>query len=142
MSKTPPEVTLLPKFQHLYIRQVQTQIIWLVIQNEHFYNIFSSFSSSKWGLCRLDQPGHPFCTPPYSMNSTGNCFDPFSQVKLHLCLPTKRSVRVSLFHTILVDGAPAQCSLLQIGKFACALFLTPWKGDPQKCDQITNRLDP
>lgn len=52
------------------------------------------------------------------MNSTGDVFAPFSQMKPHLCFPTKSAVRVSLFPATLVDGAPAQCSVLLMGNFA------------------------
>lgn len=82
MSKTPPEVTLLPKFQHLYIRQVQTQIICLIIQNEHFYNIFSSFSSSKWGLIRSTRA--PFLHPTLLNELNRKLFCSFLTVKTPL----------------------------------------------------------
>lgn len=100
-----------------------------------FATYFSSFSSSKWGLCRLDQ-GHHSHTPPHSMNSARDAFAHFLQIKLHLCLPTKRAVRVSLFPATLEDGEPAQFSMLLIGKFAFTFFPNLRKADPQKCDHL------
>lgn len=99
--------------------------------NSNELNIFatylSSFSSSKWGLCRLDQQGHHSHTPPYSMNSPGDetpfvfsyqaCFESFP-VPYHPC-----------------GWAPAQCSVLLTGNFASIELFHCF----QPCEKLTHK---